>query len=72
MKDYYLAYRTDSVDYDEFDSFVCFVEDEKEVRELAKKMSGFTENNYVIVKHPIIDKGSYIDSRIICSSFNAG
>ena len=66
MKDYYLAYRTDDVDYDEYDSFVCFVKDEKEVRELAKKMSGFTENNYVIVRRPIEDKGN------ICSSFNAG
>ena len=53
-------------------NFGKFVKHLIEINELAKHMTGFTENNYKFIKHPTEKNNDYDDKSIICSSFNAG
>ena len=63
--------RTDSVDYDEYDSFVVRAKNEKEARDLLQKEHSYDTwpNGSNVTCEVLRNKG---DPEIIIGSFNAG
>jgi hypothetical protein len=61
----YKVYRTDNVDYDEYDSAVVVAESEAQARELVP----FAANDTEIVKVEIVDNTV---PGVVVASFNAG
>jgi len=78
MKKVFLITRTDDVDYDEYDSCVIIADSSEEVAHMIDtgelnsnedEYLGYWDNGKRIIKE--IDLNT-IDSKIICSSYNAG
>lgn len=71
MKYIYLVSRVSKCDYDEYDSFVCVHESEKEAKKLANEFEGMSYKDSVVLKIGVAN-GNLEVGHIVCSSFNAG
>ena len=78
----YKVERTDMVDYDEFDSFVCFAENAKAARNMPpQKIDHYSKawgetwikkEDVNTLKVTLIGNGKAKRERVILNSFNAG